>query len=131
MIDMMGFILRLLTWWREPTIGTALFTWRKGELVGTDAQENRYFRERNGDRRWVMYNGDVEASRVPPEWDAWLHYTVNSPPSESPPEVKPWEQDHEANLTGTSGAYHPAGSLERGGLRAPATGDYEAWRPEG
>ena len=36
-----------------------------------------------------------------------------------------------ANATGTPAAYRPAGALERGGARAPATGDYEAWQPEG
>ena len=31
-------------------------------------------------RRWVLYRrGPVEASRVPPEWHAWLHYTTEAP----------------------------------------------------
>jgi NADH:ubiquinone oxidoreductase subunit len=34
------------------------------------------------------------------------------------------------NLTGTPAAYLPPGAIERGGQRAPATGDYEAWRPD-
>ena len=33
------------------------------------------------------------------------------------------------NLTGTANAYRPAGALESGGVRAAATGDYEAWNP--
>jgi NADH:ubiquinone oxidoreductase subunit len=28
-------------------------------------------------------------------------------------------------------AYRPQGALEQGGRRARATGDYEAWSPEG
>ena len=32
-------------------------------------------------------------------------------------------------MTGTNRAYLPAGALERGGNRAAATGDYEAWSP--
>lgn len=126
----MSFLSHIFTWWNDYTLGTRLFTWRKGQLVGTDAEGNRYYRERKGDRRWVIYNGVVEASRVPPEWHAWLHRLVDSPPSERPLPTKPWEKEHMPNLTGTAGAYFPPGSLNEGGRRARATGDYEAWQPE-
>ncbi|MCH8685575.1 NADH:ubiquinone oxidoreductase subunit NDUFA12 [Pedomonas mirosovicensis] len=126
----MGLLARTFTWWNNQTWGTWLFTKRRGELVGQDADGNQYYRERNGWKRWVIYNGDVEASRVPPEWHAWLHHTVDAPPSEKPPVVKPWEKPNQPNLTGTPAAYAPPGALQAGGVRAPATGDYEAWRPE-
>lgn len=126
----MSFLSHIFTWWNDYTLGTRLFTWRKGQLVGTDAQGNRYYRERNGERRWVIYNGAVEASRVPPEWHAWLHRLVDSPPSERPLPTKLWEKEHAPNLTGTVGAYFPPGSLNEGGRRARASGDYEAWQPE-
>ncbi|MBW7835673.1 MAG: NADH:ubiquinone oxidoreductase subunit NDUFA12 [Sphingomonadales bacterium] len=126
----MSFLSHIFTWWNDYTLGTRLFTWRKGQLVGADAEGNRYYRERKGDRRWVIYNGVVEASRVPPEWHAWLHRLVDSPPSERPLPAKSWEKEHVPNLTGTVGAYFPPGSLNEGGRRARATGDYEAWQPE-
>jgi NADH:ubiquinone oxidoreductase subunit len=126
----MGLIKTFFTWWNGVTWGTWLFTKRKGERVGDDAQGNVYYRERGGPKRWVIYNGPIEASRIPPEWHAWLHYTVDAPPSEKPPLVKPWEKEHAPNFTGTAQAYAPAGSLSAGGTRAAATGDYEAWRPE-
>lgn len=114
------------------TIGTRLFTWAKGQLVGTDSQGNRYYREKKAVagrrvRRWVLYNGVAEASRVPPEWHAWLHYTVDQPLEASP--EKPWVKEHIANLTGTPDAYLPQGHDLRGGNREKATGDYEAWQP--
>jgi NADH:ubiquinone oxidoreductase subunit len=114
------------------TIGTILFTWAKGKLVGTDSQGNRYFHERKARpghrlRRWVLYKGRAEASRVPSEWHAWLHYTVDQPLA--PSADKPWVKEHQPNLTGTADAYLPAGADRRGGERARATGDYEAWRP--
>jgi len=126
---MAGLISRFFTWWHGSTYGTALFTWRRGRLVGADDQGNKYYIEKDGTRRWVIYNGVVEASRIPPEWHAWLHYTVDAPPSEKPPVVQPWEKPHQPNLTGEAGAYLPPGSLARGGARAPATGDYEPWTP--
>ena len=114
------------------TIGTRLFTLLHGKLVGTDGQGNRYFVERKAvkgrrARRWVLYNGRAEASRVPPEWHAWLHYTFEEPLS--PPKDKPWVRPHQANPTGSRDAYLPRGADERGGRRAHATGDYEAWQP--
>lgn len=131
----------IFTWWTDYTIGTWLHTVLHGEKVGEDDQGNIYYRAKNGaknavktgaktrERRWVIYNGTVEASRVPPEWHAWLHKTVDLPPTEAPPVVKAWEKPHQENLTGSPEAYAPKGSLDRGGVRAKATGDYEAWRP--
>ncbi|MSO76739.1 MAG: NADH:ubiquinone oxidoreductase subunit NDUFA12 [Alphaproteobacteria bacterium] len=114
-------------------IGTWLFTRFRGELVGTDEFGNRYYHERGPSnrwhrRRWVLYRGEVEASRVPPDWHGWLHHTVNEPPR-SDREVRPWQKPHLPNLTGTSAAYRPPGHDSQGGKRAAATGDYEPWTP--
>lgn len=110
-------------------IGTKLYTWWKGESVGKDQFGNRYFREKGGRKRWVIYNGMPEASKVPPEWHAWLHYTIDDAPVNGV-ERKPWEKEHQPNLSGTPYAYRPQGSMAKAGQRPPATGDYEAWRPE-
>ena len=122
-------LLQVFTWWHDCTISTALYTLRRGIKLGTDDQGNRYYRDRKDDRRWVIYKGDIEASRVPPEWHAWLHGLSDQPPSEAPLPAKPWEKAHTANLSGTTGRYLPPGSLAKGGKRPPATGDYEPWRP--
>ena len=118
------------------TIGTRLFTWLKGEYVGSDSQGNRYYRERKPvpgrrQKRWVIYRGEVEASRVPPDWHGWLHHTTHQPPPpEGLPTRRPWQVPHQENLSGTPLAYHPPGSTLGDGRRAKATGDYEAWKPE-
>lgn len=124
----MNFILRLLTWWNGQTVGTQLFTWRKGVKVGEDVQGNVFYRSRDGKRRWVIYNGEIEASRISPDWHGWLHHTWDETPAERPLAHKAWEQPHHENLTGTAAAYAPAGSLRHA---APAARrDYEAWQPE-
>lgn len=110
---------------------TRLITWRNGEKVGTDAYGNTYFQERRFTsgkrrRRWVVYGGTPEASKVPPEWHSWLHYTTDAPLA---PVERPWIKPHQPNLTGTAQAWRPAGSQLRGGRRARATGDYEPWAP--
>ena len=126
----MGLFKSIFTWWDGPTFGTRWYTLKHGSQVGEDEQGNKYYRDPKTERRWVIYNGDNDASRVPPEWHRWLHYTTDSAPTEVPPLVKPWEKDHVPNLTGTVGAYVPPGSLSDSRSRDQATGDYEAWRPE-
>ena len=131
----MSFFGKIFTWWDGATVGTMIDSWRRGEQVGTDAQGNRYFRERKTkdgarERRWVIYSGANDASRVPSEWHGWLHGGYNGVPEShlAPPRI--WEADYTPNATGTDTAYRPAGALERGGKRARATGDYEAWSPD-
>lgn len=120
----------IFTWWNSATFGTRLYTSRKGVKVGEDKEGNIYYREKDGKRRWVIYkNGPIEASRVPAEWHGWLHYTVDTPPSEQPLPTKSWEKDHVPNMTGTAGAYVPPGSQRAGGQRAASSSDYEAWKP--
>jgi len=124
----MKFILRLLTWWDGQTIGTQLFTWRHGTLVGQDAEGNRYYEDARDDKRWVIYNGVCDASRVPSDWHGWLHHTFAERPGSAALSHKPWEKEHRDNMTGTELAYVPAGSLRKA---EPATHqDYEAWQPE-
>ncbi len=126
----MGIFREIFAWWTGNTIGTRLFTLRKGELVGEDERGNRYYRERKGSRRWVIYRDLAEASKVPPDWHGWLHHTVDDPPTEQSYQPKPWQKPHRPNMTGSPDAYRPRGSTLVPGDRPAATGDYEAWRPD-
>ncbi len=121
-------LLRSVTWWNGATLNTMIHTRRKGVKVGEDDQGNIFYRDRENKRRWVIFNGEAEASRVSPVWHGWLHHTYPEPPTEAPLPRKTWEKPHEENLTGTPLAYAPAGSIRRG---EPADrSDYEAWSPE-
>jgi NADH:ubiquinone oxidoreductase subunit len=134
---MKQFLLKMFTWWNGQTIGTQLWTWRFGELVGQDVQGNRYYRTAGGkidpvlhfERRWVIYNGLAEASRIPAEWHGWIHHTVDVPPTQDGYKPREWEKPHQPNLTGTPLAYRPSGSTLASGRRPKATGDYQAWTP--
>ncbi len=126
----MGIFKELFAWWTGNTYGTRLFTWRKGVPVGEDEFGNRYYRERKGAKRWVIYRDLAEASKVPPDWHGWLHHTVDEPPTQQNYSPRPWQISHQANMTGTPRAYRPRGSTLVAGDRPPATGDYEPWRPE-
>ena len=122
---------------RANNFYTVLRTWLRGELVGVDDSGNRYYRERGRraaarrkERRWVVFSRDADPTRVPTGWVGWLHGRILEPPSEHPLPAPSWVKERLPNLTGTPGAYLPPGAIERGGQRAPATGDYEAWRPD-
>lgn len=121
-------LLRSVTWWNGQTLNTQFFTWRKGIRVGDDSQGNIFYHNADDSRRWVIYNGEAEASRVDPQWHGWLHRTWDEPPTDKPLPHKAWEKPHLPNLTGTAMAYAPAGSIRR--ADPTDRGDYEAWTPE-
>ena len=124
---MKNFFLQFFTWWHSQTLGTRFHTWRHGNKVGEDAQGNVYYQA--GERRWVIYNGAAEASRIPAGWHGWMHHRTDTPPSEEASEHRSWELPHKENLTGTVGAYRPKGSILNPEKRPEVTGDYEAWSP--
>ena len=129
----MSILGKIFTWWDGATIGTLLWSSRNGEHVGTDAQGNKYYRskKKTGDgreRRWVIYEGSNDASRVPSEWHGWLHHTFKDAPSDKPLVHKDWEKPHQENLTGSALAYAPTGSIRR--AQPDERADYEAWQPE-
>ncbi len=124
----MRFILSLLTWWHGQSLGTRLFTWRRGVRLGEDEQGNIFYRNADDSRRWVIFNGEPEASRISPEWHGWLHHTFDDCPAEKPLSHKSWEKPQQDNMTGTEQAYAPTGSLRQ--AQVSQRRDYEAWQPE-
>lgn len=130
-------LIQAFAWWDSTTYGTSFTTWLRGEPVGEDEFGNRYFRTRDGkidpalgyERRWVIYKGEVEASKIPPGWYRWMHHLGDEVPDGS---YKPreWQNPHQPNLTGTPGAYHPSGSIMRPDPAAGVKKGYDAWSPE-
>lgn len=117
------------------TLGTIFSTLFGSRLVGTDEFGNRYYEAKRSHRygrrrRWVIYKGGDEASKVPSEWHAWLHHTVDEPLTERAALARPWQKAHLPNLTGTPWAYRPQGHELAERHHAPATGEYDAWSPD-
>ena len=119
---------------RLSQFGTRVHTRFQGVLVGRDALGNAYYRGRKVPRggresRWVLYAGEPEASKVSPEWHIWLHHIAREPLAAQSVFHQFWQKPHQANQTGTKAAYLPDGHALKGGCRAKATGDYQAWKP--
>jgi len=120
-----NFLKQIFTWWHKQTLGTFIYTLFTGKFVGKDQFGNKYYFNAKG-KRWVIYNKNVEASKIPPEWHSWIHFIGKKIPADSEKKY-PWQKKHEENLTGTNKAYRPEGSL----VSNPRKNEkkYESWKP--
>ena len=116
------------------SIGTSIYTWFYGNLVGEDDLKNKYycnskkFNDFNS-KRWVMFNGVIEASKIPPHWHAWLHKTIDEPPINYFHKYN-WQKNHEENLTGTEKVYNPDSHPLSASYSSDAIkSEYESWKP--
>ena len=96
--------------------------------IGKDQFGNEYFESKNSDyldqnKRFVIYQGLVEPSKIPPLWHAWLHHLSNITPTKSQNYI--WQHDYQPNLTGTKFSYHPNNKS----LRNKVASDYNSWKP--
>ena len=103
---MLTLLKKIFTWWNQDTFGTRLKTIFFGKLVGTDELGNKYYESKNG-RRWVIYNGEVDSTKIPNEWFSWIHFTKNKIEKVQDQKKFSWQKSHKPNLTGTDKAYHP------------------------
>ena len=126
---MLTLIKEIFTSWNQQTLGTRIQILFFGRLVGKDDLGNKYYESKNG-RRWVIYNGEIEASKIPPNWHAWLHKTVNEPPHNYKPRYD-WQKEHESNKTGTEDAYFPnSHPLSKSYKKFESESEYESWKPK-
>ena len=103
----------------------------EGVIHGCGVRDEPLF---HGSRSNALVNSvDVESTTVESEIHhapATAHHRPHSHGEGNLPPPRIWEVDYTPNVTGTPSAYRPLGALERGGQRARATGDYEAWSPD-
>ena len=118
---MLTFIKEIFTWWNRQTLGTRIYTILKGKLIGKDSYGNKYYEDRKG-KRWVIYNGEIEASKIPEEWYSWIHSIKNKIENSHELKKYKWQKKHQENLTGTSKAYHPSNN------KNATKKKYNAWK---
>ena len=103
---MLTLLKNIFIWWNQETIGTKLKTIFFGKLVGVDTYGNKYFTSKSG-KRWIIYNDEIDASKIPIEWYSWIHFTSNKIENKHNLEKYAWQKPHQSNQTGTENAYHP------------------------
>jgi NADH:ubiquinone oxidoreductase subunit len=91
--------------------------------VGVDEFGNEYF-SNNKNKRFVIYKGIVEPSKVPAEWHGWLHHSTNIAPVKINTHKFSWQKIHLPNLTGTKYAHNPKQSQSKN-----AGSFYQSWKP--
>ena len=117
----------IFTWWNGQTIGTRFWSYFNGVLVGIDDEGNKYYKNKEDTKRWVIYSGIVESTQVNPQWNNWLRYTSLTEPDEN--NKYAWQKDHLPNLTGTNNAYDP--KLSKGKNESiDKNDDYKKWSPK-
>ena len=103
---MLTIFKEIFTWWNRQTFGTRLQIFFNGKLIGQDKNGNKYYESKSG-RRWVIYSGEVEASKIPNEWYSWMHNINNKIENEHDLKRYDWQKEHLPNQTGSSSSYHP------------------------
>ena len=103
---MLTLFKKIFIWWNQETLGTKIKTIFFGKLVGKDSFGNKYYQSKSG-KRWVIYNDEIDASKIPIEWYSWIHYTKNKIENVHSLNKYDWQKPHLPNQTGTDKAYHP------------------------
>jgi len=105
---------------------------RSCDFVGQDQFGHRYFiarnkKDTNKRKRYVIYKGIKEPSKIPPMWHGWLHYLTDNVPLGAKENNYEWQKKPLPNLTGTKNAYFPSNTHGKTYVCVP--GDYIPWKP--
>ena len=103
---MLTVLKKIFIWWNQETLGTKLKTIFYGKLIGSDSFGNKYYASKDG-KRWIIYSGEIDASKIPNEWYSWMHHTKNKIENIHDLERYDWQKIHLPNQTGTINAHHP------------------------
>ena len=103
---MLTIFKEIFTWWNQQTLGTRIQTFFYGKYVGKDKKGNKYYQSNSG-KRWVIYNGEIEASKIPNEWYSWIHRINNRIENSKGLKKYNWQKEHLPNQTGTENSYNP------------------------
>ena len=66
---------------------------------------NKYY-ENKKNKRWVIYNGEINASKITSDWYSWIHHKQTKS-NRREIEKYSWQKPHLENKTGTKDAYRP------------------------
>jgi NADH:ubiquinone oxidoreductase subunit len=101
--------------------GLLLYTKIFGRYIGQDRFNNRYYTTKtNPKKRWVLYNGVYDPSKISVEWYGWLHFLNDTPLSST---LHTWVP----NTTGTQFAKKYITSIEN--IPQSALNCYGSWSP--
>ena len=103
---MLTFFKQVFIWWNQQTLGTRIQTLLFGKFVGKDSFGNKYYENRSG-KRWVVYSGEIEATKISSDWYSWIHHINNKIEKSKDIKKYEWQKPSQPNKTGTNESYHP------------------------
>jgi len=103
---MLTFFKQIFIWWNQQTLGTRIHTILFGKFVGKDSFGNKYYESKSG-KRWVIYSGEIDATKISNDWYSWMHYTKNKIENLHQLKKYHWQKNHQSNQTGSDKSYHP------------------------
>ena len=112
----------IFTWWNKQTFGTFLKTLFFGKYVGQDDFGNKYYTNKQQNERWVIYSGNIEATKITSEWFMWMRHTVEQIPTNDN-EKHLWQKKHLENKTGSKDAYKPISIKKNNNFKK-----YDTWK---
>ncbi len=90
--------------------------------IGNDEFGNAYY-ENSEKRRFIVYKGCPEPSKIPAQWHGWIHYNTDVAPVNIKTNKFSWQKIHLPNLTGTKHAYKPKDTIGKAKR-------YQSWQPK-
>ncbi len=87
--------------------------------MGQDEFGNSYYQNKSG-KRFIVYKGIAEPSKIPAQWHSWIHYYHDIAPVNIRTNKYSWQKIHLPNLTGTKNAYYP---------KTKKSTPYQPWKP--
>jgi NADH:ubiquinone oxidoreductase subunit len=91
------------------------------QYEGEDAFGNKYYANPKKGKRFVVYNGMPEPSKISGAWYSWLHYVSDDKPRGD--ELKhDWQKYNTPNVSGTIHKYQYTETK-------PKDSKYQSWQP--
>ena len=118
-------IKQIFTWWNSQTVGTFIYTIFFGKFIGSDEFGNKYYENKRNNKRWVIYKGEINASKITSEWYSWMHNISKESPLEKKTTKYSWQKPHKDNKTGSIESYKPNKISKKG----KDFKKYESWKP--
>ena len=73
-------------------------------------------------KRWVIYSGNIEATKISSSWYLWIHHTIDKIPDDKDKKFL-WQKEHSENKTGTDESYKPT-KIKKNAIKKK----YETWK---
>ena len=88
-------------------LGIIIYTFLFGKQVGNDNKGNRFFINKNKNKKWVLYKENIDPTQLSVEWHQWLTNFDNFKTPDNELKTYKWVKNRDINYTGTKKAYHP------------------------